>query len=74
MHSDFFCCKYATFSLLEELFHSRCVAGIFFLNHFTPPFEGKVMPKGPKVNWGFEDFFKWLRACYFKLIAFIISI
>ena len=46
----FFFCKYATFSLLGEFFHFRCVCGIFFPNRLTPPSKGKVMPKAHKVQ------------------------
>ena len=48
-----------------------------FVNHLTPPSEGKVMLKAPKVKKGFEDFFCLARRVHvigLNLIAFIISV
>ena len=33
-----------------EFFPFSCVCGIFFLNHLTPSFKGKLRPKAPKVQ------------------------
>ena len=72
-----FFCKYETLSLLGEVFYFRCVCGIFFINHLTPPSEGKLMLKATlKLRRALKISFFWLRihVISLHLIAFIISI
>ena len=61
------------FLLAGRVFLFQLFLRDIFVNHLTPPSEGKVMLKAPKVKKGFEDFFCLARRVHvigLNLIAF----